>query len=124
MLKITKQINKSTETTNIVRYCKKEIYFEIGDNEDKQDFFVDINFKIKNNSKYLVGVNVNDYKEDTNLRDINEFDDFYNILDEKVFDTLDYFFPENLKNEEIGFVCTGILDKIKEVIKEKQIIVD
>jgi len=124
MLKITKQINKNTEVTNIIKCCKKELHFEIDENENKQDFFVTINFQIENDSKYLVGVNVNEYKEDVYLKNIGEFDDFYNILDDKVFNTLDHFLSKDLKNEEVGLVCTEILDKIKEVIEWKNIIVD
>jgi len=124
MLKITKQINKNTEVTNIIKCCKKELHFEIDENENKQDFFVTINFQIENNSKYLVSVNVNEYKEVVYIKDISEFDDFYNVLDNKIFDTLDYFLSKNLKNDEVGLICTEILGKIKEVIEWKNIIVD
>jgi hypothetical protein len=120
MLKIINQENKEKKEVRKTYHYKKKISFKITNNSDEEyiNFDIDIYFNKEFNIKNLESINFNNYN-DYNYD--SERGDFYEIITNYVFDSLDVSLSDKIKDKEISEICNEIVDRIQEIIKNEQI---
>ena len=123
MLKITKQNIKKTELLSKAYHYEKDIEFNIINDKIIDNLIIHILFDKDFDEKYYIKMIRADKLFNVDINDIAEFEDFYNVVFDELFDGLNHRFSD-IKMDEISDITAEIIEKIQKVIKDENIIVD